>query len=127
MTKVDVKCYSCQRTKNTRSICVIIKVIVSSGERCLLVCPVMHERSLEEKQMGYAVHACRNNTIIIFVEAGRLRKNLGSHIDVFLSRQPLLEGERLVRYDVKAVMQLIRFRAQCTHTSCLTGCCKSFD
>jgi hypothetical protein len=32
------------------------------------------------------------------------RKNLVSHIDASLSRQPLVKGERLVRYEVNAVM-----------------------
>ena len=31
-------------------------------------------------------------------------KNLGSHIDASHSRQPLVKGERLVRYEVNAVM-----------------------
>jgi len=44
------------------------------------------------------------------------RRNSGSHIDASLSRQPLVKGERLVRYEVDAVMQLIGFRAQCTQT-----------
>ncbi len=34
------------------------------------------------------------------------RKNLGSHIDASHSRQPLVKGERLVRYEVNAVMLL---------------------
>ena len=33
-------------------------------------------------------------------------KNSGSHIDASLSRQPLVKGERLVRYEVNAVMLL---------------------
>jgi hypothetical protein len=33
------------------------------------------------------------------------RKNSGSHIDASHSRQPLVKGERLVRYEVNAVMQ----------------------
>ena len=32
------------------------------------------------------------------------RKNSGSHIDASHSRQPLVKGERLVRYEVNAVM-----------------------
>ena len=32
------------------------------------------------------------------------RKNLGSHIDASHSRQPLVKGERLVRYEVNAVI-----------------------
>ena len=34
------------------------------------------------------------------------RKNLGSHIDASHSRQPLVKGERLVRYEVNAVMPI---------------------
>ena len=34
------------------------------------------------------------------------RKNWGIHIAAFLSRQPLVKGERLVRYEVNAVMQM---------------------
>ena len=33
-----------------------------------------------------------------------VRKNLGSHIDASHSRQPLVKGERLVRYEVNAVI-----------------------
>ena len=35
------------------------------------------------------------------------RKNSGSHIDASLSRQPLVKGERLVRYEVNAVIHCI--------------------
>ncbi len=38
------------------------------------------------------------------VGALELRKNWGSHIDASHSRQPLVKGERLVRYEVNAVM-----------------------
>ena len=34
------------------------------------------------------------------------RKNSGSHIDASHSRQPLVKGERLVRYEVNAVIKL---------------------
>ena len=40
----------------------------------------------------------------MFVGALELRKNWGSHIDASHSRQPLVKGERLVRYEVNAVM-----------------------
>ncbi len=43
---------------------------------------------------------------IAFVGTQGSRKNLGSHIDASLSRQPLVKGERLVRYEVNAVMSL---------------------
>jgi hypothetical protein len=35
-----------------------------------------------------------------------VRKNSGSHIDASHSRQPLVKGERLVRYEVNAVMPI---------------------
>ena len=43
------------------------------------------------------------------------RKNSISHIDASLSRQPLVKGERLVRYEVNAVMLIWGgpFRAPC--------------
>ena len=45
------------------------------------------------------------------------RKNSGSHIDASLSRQPLVKGERLVRYEVNAVMhcRLICKRSRRNH------------
>ena len=42
--------------------------------------------------------------ILVGVGIRRSRKNSGSHIDASLSRQPLVKGERLVRYEVNAVM-----------------------
>jgi hypothetical protein len=52
----------------------------------------------------------------VIVGARRSRKNSGSHIDASHSRQPLVKGERLVRYEVNAVMLLGRqglpFQAQ---------------
>ena len=41
---------------------------------------------------------------IQFVGTQRFPKNCRSHIDASLSRQPLVKGERLVRYEVNAVM-----------------------
>ena len=41
---------------------------------------------------------------ILSVGALQLRKNSISHIDASHSRQPLVKGERLVRYEVNAVM-----------------------
>ena len=42
--------------------------------------------------------------LVINVGARWPRKNCGSHIDASLSRQPLVKGERLARYQVNAVM-----------------------
>ena len=44
------------------------------------------------------------------VGARRSRKNSGSHIDASHSRQPLVKGERLVRFEVNAVMPWIRLQ-----------------
>jgi len=65
--------------------------------------------------------ACRNHVMNAFVMTNAIginldqmltrnllgeisRKNFGSHIDASHSRQPLVKGERLVRYEVNAVM-----------------------
>ena len=37
----------------------------------------------------------------------KIRKNCESHIDASHSRQPLVKGERLVRYEVNAVMDFL--------------------
>ena len=44
----------------------------------------------------------------------RSLKNSGSHIDASHSRQPLVKGERLVRYEVNAVMPMLRY-PRCYH------------
>jgi hypothetical protein len=48
------------------------------------------------------------------------RKNSGSHIDASLSRQPLVKGERLVRYEVNAVMLKLN---QQERVSFVSACC----
>ena len=48
---------------------------------------------------------------ILFIGTRQSRTNLGSHIDASHSRQPLVKGERLVRYEVNAVMYLSCVRA----------------
>jgi len=48
-----------------------------------------------------ATHSQRESLV---VGAQGPRKNSGSHIDASHSRQPLVKGERLVRYEVNAVM-----------------------
>ena len=50
--------------------------------------------------------------VAAIVGAQGLRKNSGSHIDASHSRQPLVKGERLVRYEVNAVMHGRRWRAK---------------
>ena len=44
---------------------------------------------------------------------GKPHKNSKSHIDVSLSRQPLVKGERLVRYEVNTVMLCLFVAGQC--------------
>ena len=45
----------------------------------------------------------------------KLPKNWHSHIDASLSRQPLVKGERLMRYEVNAVMIQAADHIMCTH------------
>ena len=52
------------------------------------------------------VEALMHTTIAIEVGNQGSRKNSNSHIDASHSRQPLVKGERLVRYEVNAVMPL---------------------
>ena len=53
--------------------------------------------------------ALANRICIVSVGTRRFRKNWRSHIDASHSRQPLVKGERLVRYEVNA---MIKVRAQ---------------
>ena len=55
---------------------------------------------LHEVRAGGASAAYRHGLL----GSMRARKNYESHIDASLSRQPLVKGERLVRYEVNAVM-----------------------
>ena len=50
----------------------------------------------------------------------KLRKNCESHIDASHSRQPLVKGERLVRYEVNAAVILL-LKAACLW-SCIFAC-----
>jgi hypothetical protein len=52
------------------------------------------------------------------VGALQLRKNSISHIDASHSRQPLVKGERLVRYEVNAVMQEFGLQAALGKEGC---------
>ena len=51
------------------------------------------------------------------IGARRLHKNSGSHIDASLSRQPLVKGERLVRYEVNAVIAAYDAMKRIAHSS----------
>ena len=58
-------------------------------------------------QAGLAMRLCTiivSTAICVHVGGQGPRKNSGSHIDASHSRQPLVKGERLVRYEVNAVM-----------------------
>ena len=58
--------------------------------------------------------ASRNASLVPMLGAKSPRKNLISHIDASLSRQPLVKGERLVRYEVNAVMSCCTAPCQAT-------------
>ena len=60
---------------------------------------------------------CCSIVCVALVGARRPLKNSGSHIDASHSRQPLVKGERLVRYEVNAVM-----RSCASHFLCQVGC-----
>ena len=47
------------------------------------------------------------------------RKNSGSHIDASHSRQPLVKGERLVRYEVNAVMPIHALAPPSSDSGCV--------
>ena len=61
--------------------------------------------------------------------SAKLRKNWRSHIDASHSRQPLVKGERLVRYEVNAVMPEDLARPQPTFLAypCLPFDCPSLQ
>ena len=50
------------------------------------------------------IENCRHGILRYRLLGPKPRKNSGSHIDASHSRQPLVKGERLVRYEVNAVM-----------------------
>ena len=57
---------------------------------------------------------CSDQVVGSNVGARTPLKNCGSHIDASHSRQPLVKGERLVRYEVNAVMPcFLRHSARC--------------
>ena len=51
------------------------------------------------------------HVLLLIVGSQSPLKNSGSHIDASHSRQPLVKGERLVRYEVNAVMLLLELLA----------------
>ena len=59
-------------------------------------------------------HAQTLNYSILVVGDPKPPQNSISHIDASLSRQPLVKGERLVRYEVNAVMPMLRY-PRCYH------------
>ena len=69
------------------------------------------------------VRVCRPRVCSASVGAQRPLKNSGSHIDASHSRQPLVKGERLVRYEVNAVMLMCALQFLChgrfAHDVCL--------
>ena len=84
----------------------------------------MHARSAHRTQRtqhvlvagaGMTIEVCRSSAI---VGALRLRKNWRSHIDASHSRQPLVKGERLVCYEVNAVMVFVWAGTSCGARLC---------
>ena len=77
----------------------------------------VHARSANRAQRAQAVLVAVVAMTIevrihgVIVGTLRLRKNWRSHIDASHSRQPLVNGERLVCYEVNAVMHPCRRRA----------------
>ena len=65
--------------------------------------------------------ALANRICIVSVGTRRFRKNWRSHIDASHSRQPLVKGERLVRYEVNAVMALTQPARPCSRRQKLHG------
>ena len=65
--------------------------------------------------------ALANRICIVSVGTRRFRKNWRSHIDASHSRQPLVKGERLVRYEVNAVMEPRPFLQ--SHFDYQVSCC----
>ena len=66
-------------------------------------------------------------SLVATVGSQSSRKNSNSHIDASHSRQPLVKGERLVRYEVNAVMALVSVATQSwahmgEQSWCVLGC-----
>ena len=66
------------------------------------------KRSHATRQVDDSSQETPKNIVIVNVGSQGPRKNLNSHIDASHSRQPLVKGERLVRYEVNAVMPMGR-------------------
>ena len=91
------------------------------GGRCELQCGDSAEKAVKEHKEHRRTQRAQTNSIdelpdgpcsvyffrlkyTVHVGSQGPRKNSGSHIDASHSRQPLVKGERLVRYEVNAVM-----------------------
>jgi len=88
-TKVDGKCNNCELAKNTPPLCVKLHI----------------------RDAVHAVIMPRQYNLYFLWKPAGFHKKSESQIDASLSRQPSVKGERFVRYQVNAVMQLISFRA----------------
>ena len=62
------------------------------------------QRILTPNQMLFTAKARLQLDVSLLLGTRSPLKNSISHIDASLSRQPLVKGERLVRYEVNAVM-----------------------
>ena len=90
------------------------EIIIASPAACTWAPPQIHNprpiRNSRRKNSSIGTGLSPSNTqhhsnvLGIIVGTHRFLKNCGSHIDASHSRQPLVKGERLVRYEVNAVM-----------------------
>ena len=79
------------------------------------LCRKICNGNLRRTVSQYILNAMGGELFTYSWEPRSSRKNSGSHIDASLSRQPLVKGERLVRYEVNAV--IIKFAQPCTTNS----------
>ena len=91
--------------------------VATRAQRCLARRAIFAYMSLRRSLERYAlrwIESCAqpaSASAVLATEVGNQgsRKNSNSHIDASHSRQPLVKGERLVRYEVNAVMLLLGF------------------
>ena len=79
-----------------------------------------------EKTLGALSPLLRQN-LFCQLRARSPQKNFGSHIDAFLSRQPIVKGERMVRSETSAATSLLKVSIkQPTNICKKLGFCFSF-
>ena len=91
-----VGCRALIKQQITRSLCSALRAVSFAQHRRTLA---QHSGTWPEATAARALWHVAQKALDIAV-----RKNWGSHIDASHSRQPLVKGERLVRYEVNAVI-----------------------